>query len=133
MKITATQYAKALYAAVENKSSQEADAVVANFVKLLQKNNQLALAKKIIEKFTALYNEHNGIVEAQVVSAKKLDVETLKGVENFVAKKYGAMQVNLENTVDEKIKGGIILRIGDEMMDASVVSRINGLKLIFKK
>lgn len=128
MKITATQYAKSLYTSMDKKSSQEVDAIVVNFVKLLQKNNQLALAKKIIEKFTRFYNEDSGIVEARVVSAKKMEAETLQDVENFVAKKYGAKQVILTQSVDKKIKGGIILRVGDELTDASVANRLVNLK-----
>ncbi len=133
MKITATQYAKALYGSVENKSSQEADVLVENFAKLLQKNNQLKLADKVMEIFSTLYNADQGIVEASVVSAQALTAEARVGVENFVAKKYGAKEVVLTQSVDAKIKGGIILRVGDELMDASILKQLSNLKAVLIK
>lgn len=130
MKITATQYAKALYASVDKKSAGEVDGFVINFFKVLKKNNQLKLAGKIVEKFSAIYDAKNGIVEATVTSVALLDEKTLQEVEKFVAKKYDAKKVILKNIIRKDIKGGIILQVGDEMLDASVVKKINDLKTI---
>jgi F-type H+-transporting ATPase subunit delta len=133
MKITVTQYAKSFYEATKEKPQAEVDLMVANFVKLLQKNGQLKLAKNIIEKFSSIYNSENGIVEASVVSAEKLSEDVLKNVEAFIAKKYAAKRVILTNSIEKKIKGGIIIRVGDEMMDASIIKKISNLKTALTK
>jgi F-type H+-transporting ATPase subunit delta len=133
MKITVTQYAKSLYEATKEKPQAEVDLMVANFVKLLQKNGQLKLAKNIIEKFSVIYNSENGIVEADVTSAEALSADVLKNVEAFIAKKYSAKKVILTNNVEKKIKGGIIIKVGDEMMDASIVKKISNLKMALIK
>lgn len=128
MKITVTQYAKALYETTSGKPSAEVDLMVGNFIKILRKNNQLKLAKSIMEKFFAIHNAENGIIEASVVSAEGLSAEILKAVENFIAKKYAAKEVILTNNVEKSIKGGIIIKVGNEMIDASVVRRLLNLK-----
>lgn len=130
MKITTAQYAKALEASVENKSNEEIVGMVSNFLKVLKRNNQLKLAGKIMEKFSALYDFKNDIVEATVMSARELDEKSLKEVEEFVAKKYEAKKVILKTQVKKEIKGGMILRVGDEMFDASISKKINDLKSI---
>ena len=130
MKITAAQYAKSLYEAIKEKPQAEADLMVANFVKLLQKNNQMKLAGKIIENFSALYNADNGIVEADVVSAKELSQEELKNIEGYIVKKYSAREVVLKYEVEKEIKGGIIITVGDERMDGSIIRKINNLRML---
>ena len=128
MRLTVNQYAKALYESVQEKSQSEVDSVVANFLNILQKNGQLKLAKKIVEKFSAIWNKQNEIVEATITSREKLDAETLQKIEKFVAEKYSARKVVLDNKIDEKIRGGIIIKIGDELLDASVERRLADLR-----
>ena len=130
MKITVTQYAKALYASSKEKSTGEIPGIVANFLKVLKKNNQMKLARKIVEKFSQIYDKNNGIISATVTSVRELDEKNLKEVEDFVVKKYEAKKVILQNIVRKDIKGGIILQVGDEMLDASVVRKISDLKTI---
>jgi len=133
MRLTVNQYAKALYESVQEKSQGEVDSVISNFLKVLQKNGQLKLAKKITEKFSAIWNKENEIVDATVTSREALDAETLKNIEKFVAGKYSAKEVVLQNVIDEKIKGGIIIKVGDEMMDASIAKRLEDLRLNLAK
>jgi len=130
MKISVNQYAKVLYELTENKKQSEVDSVLTNFLKVLKKNNQMKLANKIVEKFSEIYDAKNGIVAATVTSANKLDEKSVKEVENFIAKKYEAKKVVLSQKVKKEIKGGIILQIGDEMVDASVIRKVNDLKAI---
>ena len=130
MKITATQYAKALEASMDNKSNEEISGMVSNFLKVLQKNNQMKLAGSIVKKFSEIYDKKNGTVSATVTSANALDEKMLKEVEKFVAGKYAAKKVVLKNIIRKDIKGGIILQVGDEMVDASVGRKISDLKTI---
>ena len=128
MKITVNQYAKALYEATNEKPQKEIDGLVSNFFKVLKKNNQMNLVGKIMEKFSELHDKKNGIVKASVTSVKKLDEKMIGEIEKFVAKKYEAKKVVLENKIDAKIKGGIVLQVGDEMVDASVMRKIQDLR-----
>lgn len=128
MRITSKQFAQTLYEITDEKSKQEIEKSVSDFARYIYRNRKLKLAGKIIEQFTAIYNQKNGIVEAEVVTAEKLNESLEKKIKSYIEKKYGAKEVFLKNTIDPKIKGGIILKIGDEIIDGSVEGRLNELK-----
>lgn len=133
MKITATQYAKTLYEMTADKSHAEIDDVIASFVKLLNQKRHLKLASKVAAKFSEIYNQENGIVEAEVVSREKLDRDVLTRVSTYVSNKYGAKKVIINNKIDLNIKGGIIIKVGDEILDGSVQVQLNNLRNILIK
>lgn len=128
MKITASQYAKSLYGAIQEKSQQEIDVVIANLFKVMQKNGQMKMARKVVEKFSDLWKKENGIVEAEIITRHKMQDSMVKKIEDFLKEKYRAKEVVLVQKVDEGIKGGIIIKVGDELIDASVERRLAELK-----
>lgn len=128
MKITITQYAKTLYESVKDKSPKEISGVISGFVKILAKNNQIKNGGKIIARFSDIHNQENGIVEAEVISRKVLSNTLSNKLKGFIKEKYQAREVVLKNIIDEKIKGGIVVRVGDELMDASVSKKLRDLK-----
>lgn len=128
MKITANQYAKSLYAATKEKSQKEINSVVANFVKILSKNRQVKLFSKIFKKFEEIWNQEKGIVEAEITSREELHTELRNKVSKYVKERYQAKEVILHNIIDEKIQGGIIIRVEDEILDGSVVRQLQELK-----
>jgi F-type H+-transporting ATPase subunit delta len=133
MKITAQQYARSLYEATKGKSQNEINGVVANFVKVLNKNNQLKSGKNIIKKFGEIHNQENGIVEAEVTSREELSDDVRNNVSKYVSNRYRAKEVVLIEKSDPKIKGGIVIRVGDEVMDGSVDSKLKELKKKLEK
>jgi len=128
MKITPVQYAKTLYGSTEGKSKSEIDGIASSFVKVLAKNNHLKLAQKIIKNFSDIYNKENNIIEAEVASKEKLSNELRNKVGKYISNKYKAKKVVLNNKIDENIKGGIVIRVGDEVVDASVAKKLIDLK-----
>lgn len=133
MKITAKQYGQTLYDLTDGKSKSEIEKYVGNFTELLVKNRKLKLAKKIIDQFSQIYNKQHGIVRVEVISARKLSEETTKEIKEFIKKKYKAEKVELVILVDENLKGGMILKIGDEVLDGSVAGKISELKKVLVK
>jgi F-type H+-transporting ATPase subunit delta len=99
----------------------------------LQKNNQLKMAGKIIEKFNGIYNQENGIVEAEITSREELSKDVSNKLRNYVSTKYKAKEVVIKNKIDEQIKGGIIIKVGDEIIDASIGKSLMELKKILMK
>lgn len=132
MKLSAKQYAKTLYEITEGKSQAEIDEIAGNFVKLLVKNNQTKMAGKIIERFNEISNAKEGIVEASVTSREKLSDDLMDKLNNFVKEKYQAKKVVFDNEIDEKILGGIILRVKDEVLDGSVRNHLKNMETILK-
>ncbi|OGI17846.1 MAG: ATP synthase F1 subunit delta [Candidatus Moranbacteria bacterium RIFCSPHIGHO2_02_FULL_40_12b] len=128
MKITPTQYAETLYELTAEKSKHEIDGVIANFLKILVKSRKMKLAPEVIEKFSEIYNKKNGIAEAEVISREALSNELRNKVSSYVSNKYQAKEVVISNKVDESIKGGIIVKVEDEVMDGSVAKQLTELK-----
>ena len=129
MKATSAQYAKTLYELTVDKKHQEIDEVISNFIKELNKNGQLRMADGIIKKFHEIHNAENGIVEAEVITKEKINESLENKIKHFVKEKYSAKEVVIHNKIDEKVKGGIIIRVGDEVMDGSVERKLKDLKI----
>ena len=128
MRANAKQYAQTLYDLTDGKSKPEIQKSVADFARYIYKERKLKLSGKIIEQFEKIYNQENSIVEAEVVTAEKLSAETEKKIKSYIEKKYHAKKVVLRNTIDPKIKGGMIIRVGDEVVDGSIRGRLDDLK-----
>ena len=128
MKITANQYAKTLYEVTKDKSQKEISGLVSRFVEVLNKNRQMKLMPKIFEKFKEIWNKENGIVEAEITTKFEIVDMELRKIENFIKEKYSAKKVEITNVIDEKIKGGIIIKIGDEILDGSVIGQLKKME-----
>jgi len=98
-----------------------------NFVLLLAERNRVHLINRIVEHFDRMYNKEMGIVIAEVTTAVPLDAAHQSEVARHLVTLTGSKSVELRMTVDPKILGGIIARIGDELIDASVASRLAAL------
>jgi F-type H+-transporting ATPase subunit delta len=128
MKATAIQYAKALYEATKDKDQKEIDGLLVDFVKVLSKNNQIRMAGNVSKKFREVYNRENGIVEAEVISCEKLDEAIEKKIKDYIKDKYSAKEVIVNNIIDKSIKGGVIVKVGDKVMDSSIERQLRELK-----
>ena len=128
MKASAAQYAKTLYELASGKNKSEIDSIATSFAKLLAKNNRLKMTPAIIEKFGNIWNRENGILEADVESAYPLNDEISGKITKEIKEKYGAKEVILNNKINKDIKGGIIIKIGDEVIDGSVKKQLEMLK-----
>ncbi|MDH4330511.1 MAG: ATP synthase F1 subunit delta [Candidatus Moranbacteria bacterium] len=128
MKITQKQYAQALYDLTKGKNQEEIDAVVLEFSKELKKNRKMRMLGGIIEKFEQIYNAENEIVIADVVSATKLSEEQVANIIEFVKKKYKTKEAVLNQKIKKDIVGGIILKVGDDVIDGSVRGKIIELR-----
>lgn len=128
MKISAKQYAQALYELTLGKSEAEVDVVIKKFTQELIKNNQAKMVQKIIENFGNIYNKENGIIEAEIQSRDQLSAESVAKIEKYLIEKYGAHKIIFDKKINPQVKGGIIIKAGDEIMDLSVAGNLNRLK-----
>ena len=102
-----------------------------NFIKILAENNRFTVVNEIYEEFTHLKNEQENILDLHVISARKLDDATLKAIELKIANKYSS-KVKVTTSIDESIIGGVILKVGDKVIDASVKTSLNTLSSTLK-
>jgi F-type H+-transporting ATPase subunit delta len=100
---------------------------VANLVRLLATRGRTELLPDISRDFHRLVNEQRGIVEALVTSAKPLGPDDRDAVRKTVEKITGS-KVELNAEVDESLIGGLTVRVGDRLLDASIRGRLERLR-----
>lgn len=129
MRVSAKQYAQTLYELAKGKNEPEVKDIIGKFADNLTRNNQLKISEKIIEKFKEIWNEKHGIVEAEVITREEVSTEVRTQVRTYVSNKYEAKEVVINNKIDESIKGGLIIKVRDEILDASVSNSLKNLKI----
>lgn len=105
--------------------------ILQNFVGVVANNRRLAELKAILMAFFALVNLHRGVIAAEVVTASPLtDMQRAQLKDRFSQAGYN--KVDIQERIDSKILGGIIVRIGSKLYDASLQSRLNRLYNVMK-
>ncbi|PMD67768.1 ATP synthase F1 subunit delta [Companilactobacillus nuruki] len=99
-----------------------------DFLGLVFDNNRMDCIVEIADAFIEKYDEVNGIVEATVTTTIDLDEAQSKNLESVIKDRFSVNKVNLTKIVDSKIIGGVIIRVGDQVVDGSVVKRFNDIK-----
>ncbi len=98
-----------------------------NLVRLLLHKGRFTLAPQIAEQYRQMLNEYRGIATAEVASAVPLDRKEIEAVARHLSNLTGR-QVVVEAHVDPSILGGIVARVGDQLIDGSVKGRLEALK-----
>jgi F-type H+-transporting ATPase subunit delta len=101
--------------------------LVLNLARLLLRRKRTALGPQIAEAFGELVDQARGVSHATVTSAVPLTDEDLRSVEKRLRELTGG-EVVVETNVDDAILGGIIVRIGDRLIDGSTKSKLWDLK-----
>lgn len=99
----------------------------ANFIRVLIKSNRLKIAGQISELFEQKRSQAEGKLEVNVVSAFELDSEQSKRIAEAMGKRTGK-KVNISAVVDKSLIGGMIVRAGDSVIDASLRGRLTKLR-----
>ncbi len=102
-----------------------------NFVRVLAANERLGVLREIAAQFEVLRNELEGVVEAQISSAFPLSDSQLGEIVATLREKFGR-EVKATVKVDSELIGGVSIRVGDEVMDASVRSKLAQLAGVLK-
>ncbi|MBI4492966.1 MAG: F0F1 ATP synthase subunit delta [Chloroflexi bacterium] len=100
---------------------------IRNFLHLLVDRGRLELLPEILTAFRELVDQARGVVTAKVTSAVALDPRLREVVARRLAAHTGR-QVRLELSVDPELIGGVVARVGDELLDDSVRGRLQRLK-----
>lgn len=99
----------------------------ANFLRVLLRNSRLTELSEINEKFASVLDERNGIVSAEIISARPLSEAEKSEFKKNLARLTGK-KVNLNFDIDENIIGGVVTRVGSTVYDGSVRTQLENLK-----
>ena len=94
---------------------------------LVSKGRLVAAAKGIAADYDTRLDEHRGIVRASVTTAVPLDEGQQKQIAMQLQTATGK-QIKLDARVDPAITGGILIRVGDRVLDGSVRAKLEGLR-----
>jgi F-type H+-transporting ATPase subunit delta len=99
-----------------------------NLVKLMAENGRLKLMPDVLEQFEVARAKAENKVEAEVISAFELSAKQTSELVNTLKNKLGC-EVTLTTTIDKSLIGGVVIKAGDTIIDASMKSQLNSLAL----
>jgi ATP synthase F1 delta subunit len=105
----------------------DADPVVQNFLKLLIENHRMPVVFRVRRVYDELWEEENQLLPVEVTSAVELDEGTVRQIGDRISQQTGR-RVELSARVEPEILGGIVVRVGNSVLDASVRNRLETLR-----
>ncbi len=104
------------------------DAELLGFLKLLLQKDRYSELPAILDRFMAAVKERRGIGVAYVTSPTELDDSRKKQIEDKLVSTTKYKQMEMHYTVDKSLIGGLVIRIGDKVVDSSIKTKLEGLK-----
>jgi|SRR5215207_3621618 len=104
-----------------------ADDLFLNFLELLLENHRMPAIFRIRRNYDQLWESHNRLLPVEVTSAVELDEETVRSIGDRIAEQT-RRKVELSSKVEPGILGGIVVRVGNQVLDASIRNRLETLR-----
>ena len=104
-----------------------ADAELVNFLELLIEKQRMPEIFRIRRQLDELWKQENRRIDVTVTSAVKLEPSVVEKVGEEIERQTG-QKVELSSRVDAEILGGIVLQVGNKVLDASIRSRLEKLR-----
>ena len=104
-----------------------ADPVVENFLALLIENHRMPVLFRVRREFDRMWREVNKLLPVQITSAVELDKAVTQQIGDEIGRQTGRT-VELTSTVDPDVLGGLIVRVGNSVLDASIRTRLERLR-----
>jgi F-type H+-transporting ATPase subunit delta len=108
-------------------STEEKKQGLGKVLELLIEKHRMPAVHRIRRAYESLWEEANKLLPVEVTSAIELDPETVEQIGDAIRERTGR-RVQLESNVDPDILGGIVVRVGDRILDASIANRLEGLR-----
>ena len=106
--------------------------LVKNFLNLLLDKNRIDCVEAIADKYAMLTDEASNIAHAEIITARPLQDEILQKVVASL-KEMTSKNIKSEVKEDPELIGGIVVKIGDLVLDGSVKAQLEGLKESFRR
>jgi len=110
-----------------DRAVSDADPVVLNFLKLLIEKHRMPVIFRIRANLDSLWEEENKLLPVAITSAVELDEKTVSQLGDQISKQTGR-RVDLAAHVEPDILGGIVVQVGNSVLDASVRNRLQQLR-----
>jgi F-type H+-transporting ATPase subunit delta len=104
-----------------------ADEILVNFLKVLIDNHRMPVIFRIRRQLEVLWQEENRLLEVEVTSAVELDDEVVAELRDRIESQTGR-RVELRRRVDDGILGGLVVRVSNMVLDASIRNQLERLR-----
>ncbi len=125
MKFTIKQYAESLVSVLETTAPKQQDLVIDNFIRVLKANGDLAAYEKIITEVENIFGTKDETSQVTVTTAGDTNIapSLLKELNEYSKGKTEVTKVK-----DDEIVGGVVIRIDDTLIDASLKTQLENLE-----
>jgi F-type H+-transporting ATPase subunit delta len=110
-----------------NKAISGADDLVSNFLELLVENHRMPALFRIRREVDRLWDAEHKRLPVEITSAVELDAKVIKQIGDRIAEQTG-QQVELTASVDPDVLGGLVVQVGNTVLDASIRHRLEQLR-----
>ncbi len=114
--------------AVYGADTEKADATYADFIKLLEQNGRVDMARDIALAFISLYRKEHSIYRVDIASAAPMPEQQRKRLENVIAQHVGKGTMEYNYTTDPSLIGGFTVTVDSQRLDASVSNELQRLR-----
>jgi ATP synthase F1 delta subunit len=110
-----------------DKVVSDADPIFLNFLKLLIEKHRMPAVFRVRRTFDELWREENKLLPVEITSAVELDKSTVKQIGDRIGEQTD-QKIDLSARVEPDILGGIVVRVGNSIIDASIRARLEQLR-----
>ena len=123
--------ANATRAVTASADAMNLDPLTRNFLGVIAQNRRLSQLPAVIRAFNSLWAQHRGEITAEVVSAHPLNDDQIAAIKANLRSRAGR-DVAVDLNVDPAILGGLVVKIGSQMIDGSIRTKLNSLAQAMK-
>jgi F-type H+-transporting ATPase subunit delta len=110
----------------------EIDGFAGNFIRLVAANRRLFALPDMIRAYRSLVADHKGIVRAQVTLAEQPSERVVGDIKSAL-REVAKAEVDLDIRIDPSLIGGLVVKVGSRMVDASLRTKLNSIRLAMKE
>ena len=106
--------------------------LIIKFIGTLAINGRLNIVNNIIDEFLKKLAHERGELTAEITTAVPISKEINKSIVKEISKLTKTNKIELNETIDKSLIGGLVLRMGSTMIDSSIKTKLSTLKMIMK-
>src|SRR5215210_8794640 len=110
-----------------DKVVSDAEPIPDNFLKLLIEKHRMPVVFRVRRDYEEMWQRENRLLPVEVTSAIELDKQTVKQIGDRIGEETG-QKIELSERVDPDILGGLVVRVGNSIIDSSIRARLDSLR-----
>lgn len=107
--------------------------ITANFLRVITTNRRLFAVRDMIRAYRVLVAKNKGEVVAQVTVAEPLSDQNKEALKGALKSVTGGKDIDMDVTIDPAIIGGLVVKVGSRMVDTSLRTKLNSIKIAMKE